>query len=403
MNLRTFLEDIDYDSFSMNYSVELNNIVPLFFYDENLIFTGKCDGDDMIFYRLLDSDSNLDYEYYLASHITKENIQKIMDNELTIYDAINMNVESEVFRFVKGTHIVKDSLVVSTYRFPETLLPEKDAYLNPIKENKSVEFFTLKNMPTAEYHSNYITNINSDVYPLDINSNKVVFYGKFLSYGYIFYKLSSNFLLAMDCGRFIDFQYFINNKKDITKLVGGETIRIYSYINEGNSKIKLEKEWVIFNENVIYDELIQEVQDYIKSIKSPEVNKNDAELKKNEVDPKLGVGSKKPSTAAIPPISILLLGLAMKDGEKKYGRFNWRKTKVDNSVYYDAAMRHLLSYWDGEEKAKDSNIEHLAHVMACCAILIDAHYTNSCLDTRDPTLNVTSFIDEYYKRNKENG
>ncbi len=120
-------------------------------------------------------------------------------------------------------------------------------------------------------------------------------------------------------------------------------------------------------------------------------------------DPKLSTGSKKPSMAAIPPISILLLGLAMKDGEKKYGRFNWRKTKVDNSVYYDAALRHLLSYWDGEDLAEDSKIQHLAHVMACCAILIDAHYTNSNIDTRDSTKVVSSYIDEYFKRNKENG
>jgi hypothetical protein len=61
----------------------------------------------------------------------------------------------------------------------------------------------------------------------------------------------------------------------------------------------------------------------------------------------------------------------MMNGEQKYGRMNWREHTVSSSVYYDAAMRHLMAWFDGETYAPDSGVHHLGHVMACCAILLD--------------------------------
>ncbi len=89
-------------------------------------------------------------------------------------------------------------------------------------------------------------------------------------------------------------------------------------------------------------------------------------------NPKTAAGAAKPKTSAIPPLAIMRLGQAMEDGRRKYGLTNWRGEKVSSSVYFDAAMRHLLAWWDGEDRALDSGVDHLAHVMACCAILIDA-------------------------------
>lgn len=99
-------------------------------------------------------------------------------------------------------------------------------------------------------------------------------------------------------------------------------------------------------------------------------------------NPKDAVGQLKPQLHAIPPSALIALGLAMENGEAKYGLMNWRDKAVIASVYYDAAQRHLLSWWDGEDVAADSKIHHLAHVMACCAILIDAEITNSLSDDR---------------------
>ncbi len=99
-------------------------------------------------------------------------------------------------------------------------------------------------------------------------------------------------------------------------------------------------------------------------------------------NPKTIVGRVKPALRAIPPIAILHLGGAMGDGESKYGRFNWRDNTVTSSVYYDAIQRHLLAWWDGENNASDSGRSHLAHIMACCAILLDAEAASKLNDDR---------------------
>lgn len=99
-------------------------------------------------------------------------------------------------------------------------------------------------------------------------------------------------------------------------------------------------------------------------------------------NPKTVLGLRKPPTHAIPPVALLHLGGAMADGEAKYGLMNWRQKRVSASVYYDAAMRHLLAWWDGEDSASDSGCHHLAHVMACMSILLDAEANKTLNDDR---------------------
>ena len=89
-------------------------------------------------------------------------------------------------------------------------------------------------------------------------------------------------------------------------------------------------------------------------------------------NPKSAVGMNKPSLGSIPPVALIHLGRAMAFGASKYGRMNWRENSVAKSVYYDAMMRHLMAWWDGEDTADDSGCHHLAHVMASCAIILDA-------------------------------
>jgi hypothetical protein len=101
-----------------------------------------------------------------------------------------------------------------------------------------------------------------------------------------------------------------------------------------------------------------------------------------DTNPKSVVGRLKPAMHAIPPSAIIAMGQAMENGEGKYGLMNWRHQPVAVSVYYDAALRHLMTFWDGENVAPDSNVHHLAHVMACCAILLDAEITRNLVDDR---------------------
>jgi hypothetical protein len=99
-------------------------------------------------------------------------------------------------------------------------------------------------------------------------------------------------------------------------------------------------------------------------------------------NPKTIFGLMKPSTRAIPPIALLHLGAVMESGARKYGRFNWREHTVTASVYTDAIMRHLLAYIDGQDADPESGLEHLAHIMACCALVLDAKAMGKLNDDR---------------------
>jgi hypothetical protein len=99
-------------------------------------------------------------------------------------------------------------------------------------------------------------------------------------------------------------------------------------------------------------------------------------------NPKDLLGMKKVRLSLVPPSSIIYQALAMEDGAKKYGPYNWRENKVIASIYVDAAMRHLQSWFDGEENASDSKKPHLAHALACLGIIVDAKETGNLVDDR---------------------
>lgn len=100
-------------------------------------------------------------------------------------------------------------------------------------------------------------------------------------------------------------------------------------------------------------------------------------------NPKTAFGMAKiPSLSVIPSTAILELGKAFNNGASKYGAFNWREGKISSSVYMDAAMRHLLAWYDGEELAEDSGVHHLGHAMACLALVLDSQVCGTLNDNR---------------------
>ena len=101
-------------------------------------------------------------------------------------------------------------------------------------------------------------------------------------------------------------------------------------------------------------------------------------------NPKDLIGLAKPPLHLVPPAGLILTSLAMGDGAKKYGAFNWRDNDVRATVYVAAALRHLMSWSDGEDLAVDSNRHHLAHAAACLFIIMDAEATGNLVDDRPP-------------------
>ena len=116
-------------------------------------------------------------------------------------------------------------------------------------------------------------------------------------------------------------------------------------------------------------------------------------------NPKEAIGSLKVPLHLVPRSAKHYLALALEDGARKYGPYNWRTSKVSLSTYTAACERHLDALWDGEDLARDSLIHHAAHVMACMAIVLDAASIGMLVDDRPPSGAVPTLQDEYLARN----
>jgi hypothetical protein len=110
---------------------------------------------------------------------------------------------------------------------------------------------------------------------------------------------------------------------------------------------------------------------------------------KVSTNPKDAIGDKKPPLHLIPAPALVILSKVMELGAKKYQPYNWRKQRVAYHVYVSAALRHIHSAYDGEDIDPESGQPHLAHAMACLAILLDAGATDNLEDDR-PTPGPTS-------------
>jgi hypothetical protein len=80
------------------------------------------------------------------------------------------------------------------------------------------------------------------------------------------------------------------------------------------------------------------------------------------------------------------IGVAMLEGAQKYGRHNWRKTGVCASTYYDASLRHLMAWWEGETIDPDSGLPHITKAIASLVVLRDAQLHLQCEDDRPPPM-----------------
>lgn len=78
------------------------------------------------------------------------------------------------------------------------------------------------------------------------------------------------------------------------------------------------------------------------------------------------------------------VGVAMLEGASKYGRHNYRAAGVRSSVYYDATMRHLMAWWEGEDTDPDSGMSHITKAITSLVVLRDAMIQDMCTDDRPP-------------------
>lgn len=101
------------------------------------------------------------------------------------------------------------------------------------------------------------------------------------------------------------------------------------------------------------------------------------------MNPKSAPGRAKPCLSLVPMNAMLDVAEVMRHGADKYGRKNWRKQPIDASTYYDAALRHLIAWFErGEDADPESGKSHLAHVACCALLLLDGIERGELIDDR---------------------
>lgn len=99
-------------------------------------------------------------------------------------------------------------------------------------------------------------------------------------------------------------------------------------------------------------------------------------------NPKNIVADKKAPMHLISGAAMYHEAMALGDGARKYGPFNWRQLKIEAMAYTAAAVRHIKAWEDGEDVAPDSLVHHLGHARASLGILIDAIECGAVIDDR---------------------
>jgi hypothetical protein len=100
------------------------------------------------------------------------------------------------------------------------------------------------------------------------------------------------------------------------------------------------------------------------------------------LNPKDIAGMKKPGVAFVPAPVMMEVGAAMEEGARKYGPYNWREIPIQASVYYNAALRHLMAWWEREDIDPDSGISHVTKAISGLMVLRDAMRVESWRDDR---------------------
>lgn len=85
----------------------------------------------------------------------------------------------------------------------------------------------------------------------------------------------------------------------------------------------------------------------------------------------------------IPFRPLAAVARVMATGAHKYGVRNWRIDPIRASTYSGAIFRHAFLEWaQGIDADKDSGEHPLAHVVACCLLVMDAEMQGTLIDDR---------------------
>ena len=114
----------------------------------------------------------------------------------------------------------------------------------------------------------------------------------------------------------------------------------------------------------------------------------------NVPNPKDVASRERLDLGVVPDTVVVAAATAFLEGALKYGRYNWRIAGVKASVYDAALRRHRKKWWNGENRDPATRVKHLASIIACAGILLDAELVGKLTDDRPPRANITDAIDD---------
>lgn len=114
------------------------------------------------------------------------------------------------------------------------------------------------------------------------------------------------------------------------------------------------------------------------------------------MNPKDKMGAKKPNLSVLPFAPLLEVVPALYEGRRKYGPWNWRAEKVSETIYADAAIRHLMQFIAGEDIDPESGVHHIAKAIAGLLVVRDAQLHGCSIDDRmvDQNLNIPRIMEQ---------
>lgn len=97
-------------------------------------------------------------------------------------------------------------------------------------------------------------------------------------------------------------------------------------------------------------------------------------MEKDKVTLAEGVGAKhdggKLRYSLLPKGTITEVLKVLEFGAKKYAPDNWMKVYNAQTRYYDAALRHITAWHEGEKFDQETGVSHIAHALCCLHFLM---------------------------------
>lgn len=143
------------------------------------------------------------------------------------------------------------------------------------------------------------------------------------------------------------------------------------------------------------DKLIEKI---IKDYSSTFNQLKEYDMDTKQTNPKDAVGIRKVPMHVVSSPVVMEMALGMMEGARKYGSHNYRVAGVRASVYYDAAMRHLMAFWEGQDIDPDSGISHVSKAMSCLHVLRDAMMNDMWSDDRPPKMKNQEWVQEMNRK-----